>query len=242
MKSFNDPEEGATPHETVDELLEGRLKLIQSREGYRFSVDALFLAEFVTVKPGDFLVDLGTGCGIIPLFLLATTPLKHALGIEIQADLARQAWRNATANDHSREMDILLADIRRPPLSSGTADVVTCNPPYRKSDSGRINPNTSRAIARHEIFVSLEHILAASSHVLKKKGRFAMVYSAERLIDFMSQSRRFNLEPKRLQVVYPNLHSNAKLVLIEAVLDGNPGVKILPPILGQGKYAITSPA
>jgi tRNA1Val (adenine37-N6)-methyltransferase len=242
MKSSNHPEERTTPHETVDELLEGRLKLIQSREGYRFSVDALFLAEFVTVKPGDFLVDLGTGCGVIPLLLLATKPLKHALGIEIQADLALQAWKNAAANDRSREMDILLGDIRHPPFVSGTADVVTCNPPYRKPDSGRINPNTSRAIARHEIFVSLEHILAAACHVLKKKGRFAMVYSAERLIDVMNQSRRFNLEPKRLQVVYPDLHSSAKIVLIEAVLDGNPGVKILPPILGQGKYSISSPA
>lgn len=241
MKSFNHPEGGAASHETVDELLEGRLKLIQSREGYRFSVDALFLAEFVTVKPGDFLVDLGTGCGVIPLLLLATKPLKHAVGIEIQADLALQAWRNAAANDHFRQMDILRADIRHPPFFSGTADVVTCNPPYRKPDSGRINPNTSRAIARHEIFVSLEHILVAARHLLKKKGRFAMVYSAERLIDFLSQSRRFNLEPKRLQVVYPNLHSNAKLVLIEAVLGGNPGVRILPPILGQGKYSITSP-
>jgi tRNA1(Val) A37 N6-methylase TrmN6 len=138
-------------------------------------------------------------------------------------------------------MKILLADIRHPPLSPETADVVTCNPPYRKPESGRINPNSSRAIARHEILVSLEDILATARYLLKIKGRFTTVYPAERLIDLLSQSRRFNLEPKRLQVVYPDLHSSAKLVLVETVLEGNPGLEILPPILGQGKYSLTAP-
>lgn len=241
MKSSRYPDTSPGPDETMDALLNGRLKIIQSRQGYRFSVDALFLAEFVMVRKGDFLIDLGTGCGIIPLFLLMTTPLKHATGIEIQPELVRQASRNALRNNLSRKMNILRGDIRRPPLLRGIADIVTCNPPYRKQNSGRINPDTSRAIARHEILVSLEHILAAASHVLKRRGRLAMVYSAERLIDLLSQSRRFGLEPKRLQVAYPDLHSSAKLVLMEAVLEGNPGLEILPPILDQGKYSIPSP-
>lgn len=233
---------GPGPNETVDVLLDGRLKLMQSRQGYRFSVDALFVAEFVTIRPGDFLVDLGTGCGVIPLMLLLTRPLNHALGIEIQPDLARQAFRNVAINNLSRKMVVLLADISHPPLAPGTADIVTCNPPYRKSNSGRINPNTSRAIARHEILVSLEDILATARYLLKRKGRLTMIYPAERLVDLLSRSRHFNLEAKRLQVVYPDIRSGAKLVLVETVLEGNPGLEILPPILGQGKYSITAPA
>lgn len=241
MRSSKLPDIRLGPNETVDTLLDGRLKLVQSRQGYRFSVDALFLAEFVTIRAGEFLVDLGTGCGVIPLILLLTTPLRHALGIEIQPDLAQQASKNTVANGLSRDMKILLADIRHPPLFAETADVVTCNPPYRKPESGRINPNASRAIARHEILVSLEGILASARYLLKIKGRFTMIYPAERLIDLLSQVRRFNLEPKRLQVVYPDLHSSAKLVLLETVLEGNPGLDILPPILGQGRYSIIAP-
>ena len=230
------------PDETIDALLDGRLKVIQSRGGYRFSVDALFLADFVIVRAGDFLIDLGTGCGVIPLLLLLTTPLHHAVGIEIQPELACQASSNIMLNRLLGKMNILRADIRHPPLSPGTADVVTCNPPYRKPNTGRINPNASRAIARHEILVSLEDILATARYLLKAKGRFTTIYSAERLIDLLSQARRFNLEPKRLQVIYPDMKSSAKLVLVETVLEGNPGLEILPPILGQGKYAITAPA
>lgn len=242
MKSSKFPETKPGPGETIDVLLDGRLRLIQSKEGYRFSVDALFLAEFVTVKHGDFLMDLGTGCGVIPLILLLATPLKHALGIEIQPYLAYQASRNASLNGLSRKMKVLLADIRNPPFSPGTADIIICNPPYRKANSGRINPNPSRAIARHEILVSLEDLLTTARYLMKRKGRFATIFPAERLTDLLTRSRGFKLEPKRVQVVYPDLHSSSKLVLVEAVLDGNPGLEILPPILGQGKYSITSPA
>jgi len=241
MKSSKFPDTKPGPDETVDALLGGRLQLIQSREDYRFSVDALFLAEFVTVKPGEFLVDLGTGCGVIPLILLLTTPLKQALGIEIQPSLACQASRNACLNGLSRKMKILQADIRHPPLSPKTADIVICNPPYRKANSGRINHNASRAVARHEILVSLGDLLTTARYLMRTKGRFAIVFPAERLTDLMSQSRRFNLEPKRVQVVYPDIHSNSKLVLVETVLEGNPGLEILPPILGQGKHSVISP-
>jgi tRNA1Val (adenine37-N6)-methyltransferase len=241
MKSSKFPDTKPGPDETIDALLGGRLQLIQSREGYRFSVDALFLAEFVTVKPGEFLVDLGTGCGVIPLILLLTTPLKQALGIEIQQNLACQASRNACLNGLSRQMKILQADIRHPPLSPGTADIVICNPPYRKADSGRINPNASRAVARHEILVSLEDLLTTARYLMRTKGKFAIVFPTERLTDLLSQSRRFRLEPKRVQVVYPDIHSSSKLVLVETVLEGNPGLEILPPILGQGKYSVISP-
>jgi len=234
MKSYRSPEELAGPGESVDAVLNGRLKLIQSEKGYRFSMDALLLSEFVSVKPGDFLVDLGTGCGVIPMALLLTSPLKHALGLEIQQDLVSQASRNLVINGLSEKMEIIRGDIRRAPLSEKIADIVTCNPPYRKADSGRINPDFSKAVARHEILASLDDILGAAERLLRKKGRLAMIYPSERLTGLITRCRRFNLEPKRLQVVYPSLHSSSKLALMEAFLGGKPGLEVLRPIIGQG--------
>ena len=95
MKPSNSPEIKLLPNECMDRFLEGRLKLIQSKDGYRFSIDAVLLSEFVTIRQGDRVVDLGTGCGVILLLLLLTKPVGHALGIEIQEELATQAFRNA---------------------------------------------------------------------------------------------------------------------------------------------------
>jgi len=238
MKPLNSPPVELRAGESMDSFMDGRLKLIQSRSGYRFSIDAVLLSQFTTTKAGDILVDMGTGCGIIPLLLLLTRPVQHALGLELQTSLAEQAVRNAMLNGFEHRMDVVQCDIRQPPLSPGVADVVVCNPPYRKKDSGRINPDPQRAIARHEIMTSLEDILAATRMILKPKGRLAMIYPAFRLADILWKMREYRLEPKRIQIVYPGLKSEAKLVLVEACLDGRGGLKILPPIIDQGDFSI----
>jgi tRNA1Val (adenine37-N6)-methyltransferase len=224
------------PGESIDTFMDGRLNLIQSKDGYRFSIDAVLLAEFVTIRQGDVIVDLGTGCGVIPLILLLTKWVGYALGLEIQEELASQAARNVHLNGFDDQMGIVLGDIKNPPIAAGSADVVICNPPYRQMKSGRINPDPRRAIARHEIMAGIDDILRAARSVLRKKGRFALIYSSTRLADILARMRRFGLEAKKIQIIYPDLNSGAKLVLVEAILGGRPGLKIGPPIVGQGVW------
>jgi len=238
MKLSKFPEIILRPDESIDDFMDGRLRFIQSRNGYRFSIDAILLSEFVTIKKGDMVIDLGIGCGVIPLVLLLTKPIGYALGLEIQAELADQTARNAMLNGFSHKMGVILGDIKHPPLAPSSADVVICNPPYRKKDSGRINPDQQRAIARHEILASLDDILHSAKRLLRAKGRLAMIYPAERLADLMVRMREFDLEPKRIRIIYPSLDSEAKLALIEASMGGRPGLKILPPLMDQGDYSI----
>jgi len=238
MKPSKYPKIELRPDESIDDFMDGGLKLIQSRTGYRFSIDAILLSEFVTIKRGDMVVDLGTGCGIIPLTLLLTKPVGYAIGLEIQADLADQAARNIILNGFVHKMGVILGDIRHPPLAPSSADVVICNPPYRPTNSGRINPEPQRAIARHEMLASLNDILDATSRILRAKGRLAMIYPAVRLVDVLVRMRGFNLEPKRVRIVYPGMQSEGKLALIEASLGGRGGLKILPPLLDQGDFSI----
>jgi tRNA1Val (adenine37-N6)-methyltransferase len=226
------------PDECIDQFLEGRLKLIQSRDGYRFSIDAVLLSEFVTIRPEDVVVDIGTGCGVILLILLLTKPAGHAFGLEIQEALASQARRNAVLNGFEDKMGIILGDIKNPPMAKKIADVVICNPPYRKAESGRVNPDQRRAIARHEILASIDDILRAARNLLRKKGRLAMIYPSIRLVDILIRMRRFDLEPKKVRINYPGLQSSARLALIEAVLGGKPGLEICPPLIGQGNFSI----
>jgi tRNA1Val (adenine37-N6)-methyltransferase len=239
MRSSKYPKLNPRPDECVDVFLDGRLKIIQFRKGYRFSIDALLLAQFVSIKPNDVVVDLGTGCGIIPMVLLLTEPVGYVFALEIQPELAEQAVRNARLNGFEHKVEVILGDLKHPPLDPSSADVVICNPPYRQKNSGRINPDSQKAIARHEVLSSLNDILDAAAKILRAKGRFAMIYPAARLANLLIKMRGFNLEPKRLRVVYPSMRSDAKLVLIEASLGGRAGLKILPPLLDQGDFSIT---
>jgi tRNA1Val (adenine37-N6)-methyltransferase len=218
------------PGERVDRFLDGRISLVQSETGYRFSLDALLLADFVTIREGDLLVDLGTGCGVISLVLLFSRPVKLVWGLEIQEELSCQAARNVQGNGCSERMVVVRGDLRRIPFKKGCAHVAVCNPPYRKAGSGRINPDPQRAIARHELLVGLRDIVNSASLLLKPKGRFAIIYPAERLADLFASLRRVNLEPKRLKMVYPSVRSGAKLSLVEAVGGGRPGLKVDAPI------------
>lgn len=237
MKSSKSLNVKPGPNERMDRFLNGRLKLIQSAEGYRFSIDAILLSEFVTIRPRDVVVDFGTGCGIIPLMLLVTKPVGYAVGLEIQAELVSQAMRNAFLNGLDGKMKVVLGDIRNPPLAEQCADVIICNPPYRRVKDGRINPDPRKAIARHEILTSIDDILRAAQRLLKKKGRLALIYPSVRLVDVLVALRGFELEPKTIRVNHPNFESSAKLALIEATLRGKPGLDIRAPILGQGGFS-----
>ena len=226
------------PGETVDTFLNGRLRIIQSQKGYRFSVDALLLADFAILEDEDIVVDLGAGCGIISLLLALQKEPGLVVGLELQNDLVSQAQRNVALNKLEQKVAIMQGDLRNPPLSTGFADMVVCNPPYRRAKSGRINPDVGKAIARHEIAVSLDAILAASATLLKRKGRLFLIYPANRMVELLTKMRRARLEPKRLQLVFPDSASEAKLALIEGRVQARPGLKVLPPIFGQGDYSL----
>ena len=225
-------------NETIDSFLDGKLQIIQSRQGYRFSVDALLLAEFVSVRSDDVVVDLGTGCGIISLVLAVKSKVGCIVGIELQEELASQAHRNAVLNKLEKKITIIRGDLRHLPMGPAFAHIVVCNPPYRRKKSGRINPDSSKAIARHELSTKVNDILFAGKTLLKEGGKLALIYPANRLAEIFAKMRIQDIEPKRLQIVFPNSHSHAKLAMIEGRLHGKSGVKILPPLFGQGRFSV----
>jgi tRNA1Val (adenine37-N6)-methyltransferase len=241
MKPKNSLDIDLRPGESIDFISGGRLRIIQSVNGYRFSADALLLAEFVTIRPGDTVVDLGTGCGIIPLLLLDKKAPSYVHGLEIQRELASQSMRNVALNGYQDRVAVIMGDIRQPPLKPSSADVVVCNPPYREKESGRINPDPQRAIARHEMLAAIDDILDTARKLLRVSGRLAMIYPAERIVDVLVKMRGFDLEPKRMEFVYPGPQSEGKRALIEAYWGGGKGLKLLPPRFDNGHLTISCP-
>ncbi len=217
--------------ETFDTLFGGRLKVLQKKQGYRFSLDALLLAHFAEPGPDDRIIDLGTGCGIVPLILIFRKEVKRITGVELQPSLADLARRNAVLNRCSSRLQIWEDDLRKldQRVKRESFDLVLTNPPYRKVGSGRENPQTEKAVARHEIQATLEEVLHATHYLLRDKGRLTMIYPASRAADLMRGLSKFHLEPKRIQFVHSHEKDEARLVLVEAVKEGHAQVKILPP-------------
>jgi tRNA1Val (adenine37-N6)-methyltransferase len=110
-------------------------------------------------------------------------------------------------------------------------DVVFSNPPYRKVLSGRINPDSERAVARHEIKGTLSDVVSVAEKLLRPSGRLWVIYAAERIADLLAQMRAFRLEPKRLRLVHSRPNSDAELVLAEGRKRGRPGLKVVSPLI-----------
>jgi len=218
---------------TPDTFLNGRIKVKQDRSGYRFSIDSILLACYAKLRPGDKVLDLGTGCGIVSLILAYRESNLKIFGIEVQKELADIASSNVEENHMGDIINILCKDMKelKNDMLSGPVDLVVSNPPYWKAESGRINPDMQRAVARHEIKVSLDDITATVRRVLRTAGRFVTIYSAERITDLLTHLRSAGIEPKFLRMIHSDIKTEAKLVLVEGIKGGRPGVKIGPPLM-----------
>jgi tRNA1Val (adenine37-N6)-methyltransferase len=227
---------------THDTFFNGHLRIAQPENGYRYSIDAILLAAIPRLKPGQSLLDLGAGCGIIPLILAFRNDGVRITGVEVQPELARLAAENVFNNGIQDRIRIIHEDLRRlsPLMVGGPVDWIVSNPPYRPPISGRINPDAQRALARHEINVNLHQLISAAKRLLKTGGRFAIVYPSERLVDLFGELRCAGLEPKWLRCVHSQAEGGAKLVLVQAVMGGKPGLKIDNPLVvygSDGRYS-----
>ncbi len=226
-----------------DSLFAGRLKCLQHRHGYRFSLDAVLLARFITPGTQEKICDIGTGCGIIPLIIAFLRPDVRITGLEIQPDLAGLARKNVELNSFQKQIDIVQGDLCRirEIIPAASFARVICNPPYGKIGTGRQNATDEQLIARHEIRARLADVARAASFIVKNRGRVALVYPAARCAALLAELSLHKLEPKRLQVVYSYPGSPGKLVLVEAIKNGGEELSILPPFYVYrnqgGKYS-----
>ncbi len=212
-----------------DTLFDGKLILYQPQKGYRFSIDSLLLANFVNLRPLEKAVDLGAGCGVISIITAMRYHKAFIIGLEIQPRLLACFSQNILENHISDRIFAVMGDIRYPPFSPSSFDVVFTNPPFRSPKTGRLSPNEEERLARHEILVTLDDVLIAARTLLKERGRFFIIYPANRLATLLTKARQLSLEPKRLQIVYSYPGDEARLVLMEAVKGAGEELKVLPP-------------
>ncbi len=228
---------------TMDTLFDGRLTVKQARFGYRFSVDAVILAHVAAALQGRRVLDLGTGCGIIPLIMGYRCPTAEIFGVEIQAALVNLAQENIVDNGMSQHVNITLGDIRSLKASdvNGCVDLVLANPPFYKTIDGRISPNSQRAVARHEVKVTIFDIVDAAYRLLQNKGRFVSIYQTTRMVDLISKMREIGLEPRMIRPIQTKEGLPCKLFLVEGEKGGGRGLVMPPPLVIHLKNNTYSP-
>lgn len=216
--------------------------IIQDTDMFNFSLDSVLLPNFVTInKKTKKILDIGSGNAPIPL-ILSTLTDAQIMAVEIQKDVYELGKESIKINKLENIIDFINADINElyKEIDTETFDVITCNPPYFKvNESSNLNDSEYKTIARHEIKLDLEKLFKIAKKLLKNKGNIAIVHRPERLSDIVSEMKKNNIEPKRIQFVYPSINSEANILLIEGTKNGNPGVKILPPLISHkqnGEY------
>ena len=221
------------PDERLDDLQRDGYKLIQNSKIFCFGMDAVLLSSYAIVNEGDKVLDLGTGNGVIPILLKARTKGSHFTGLEIQDINVDMARRSVEYNQIQADVEIIQGDIKEASAIFGGAsfDVVTTNPPYMNENHGLQNPESHKAIARHEILCTLEDVVREGAKVLKSGGKFFMVHRPQRLVEIFELMRKYGLEPKRMRLVHPFIDKPANMVLVEGVRGGKPQLTVEEPLI-----------
>lgn len=211
------------------------LKIVQDTQMFNFSLDSVLLPNFASVnKRAKKIIDIG--CGNCPVSLILTTKTTAKLdAIELQEDVFTLATKTVKLNNLGDRINLINADVNLwyKYIETDVYDLIVCNPPFFKS--GEKSLSEYKATARHGESLTTENLLMISRKILKNNGLIAMVNRPEHLVEIIELMRENNIEPKRMQLVYPKKDKPANILLIEGCKNGKPGLKILEPIYSHNE-------
>lgn len=219
--------------ERLDDLQCKGYQLIQKPEGFCFGVDAVLLSDFVKIKPGQNVLDLCTGSGVIPILLAAKTSAGHLTGLELQEDYADMATRSVRYNHLEDKIDILCGDVKegKKLFQPASFQVVTVNPPYMTDNHGLKNVYEPKTIARHEVALSLEDVISLASYVLPESGNFFMIHKPFRLAEIFYMMKEYHIEPKRMRLIHPYVDKEPTMVMIQGTKGGRQRITVEAPLI-----------
>ncbi len=214
------------------------LKIVQDNEMFNFSLDSVLLPNFVTINKNITKI-LDIGCGNAPIPLILSTKTKaEILGVEIQKSVYELACESIMINKKQDQIKIINQDINDfyKKEETDTYDIITCNPPFFKYiETSNTNKNDYKTIARHEVTLNISQLFTIAKKLLKNNGVIAIVHRPERFVEIIEEMKKNNIEPKRVQFIYPKIDMEANIMLIEGTKNGKPGLKIMPPIYTHEK-------
>lgn len=224
------------PQTTSWEDLGDGFKILVNKT-HKFGTDAFLLASFARVRRDERCLDLGTGCGIIPmLWMRNAAPLSAAFGVDIQPEAIELFTQTIAANGLTDRLHPMVADIKDlPALPGGKVDLISCNPPYKAAGSGLLNKHDAKTIARHEVLCTIDDICRTASRLLRYGGRFCLCQRPQRLAETLFAMQKAGIEPKRIRFVAQRPFSAPWLFLVEGKKGAKPDMTIEPPLIIEGE-------
>lgn len=233
--SFQEGEDFDLPSLRLDDLQLDNLMLYQDKTSYCFTSDSVLLANFVNAKKSHTVVDLCSGSGIVGILVGHKTKCKEVILVELQEKLALLSSKSVILNQKQDQVKVLNTSVQQVLsfLTEGKADIVVCNPPYKKMAASFTSKNPEIALARQEVAVTLKEIIDVSSKLLNTGGKMYLCNDASRTAEMLSLLKSKKLEPKRMFFTYPGQNKEASIVFVEAVKGGKEGVIVLPPVIAN---------
>lgn len=221
----------------INDLLNySNMKIVQDDNYFSFSLDSVLLPNFIKINNNvKKILDLGTGNAPIPM-ILSTMTNAEIYGIELQKEIYDLALESLKLNKLEKRITLINDNMKNLDkyFAPNSFDIIVTNPPYFKlNEKSNLNDTIQKTIARHEKEITLEEIVAIAKKNLNNNGTFALVHRTDRLIEIIEIFRKNNIEPKRIQFVYPKVGAESNMVLIEGRKNGNPGLKVLEPLIAH---------
>jgi tRNA1Val (adenine37-N6)-methyltransferase len=227
--------------QTINSILGGAITIVQPSDGYRFSVDSILLARYARPRRQIRILELGAGCGVVSVVLAALHQPKEAVAVEVQPPLAAMIEHNARLNGIAA-LRAICADVREtiPELRAERFDYVVANPPYRAATRGRESPDAQRRIARGGGGATLSEFIAAAARYVRHGGKLAIVFTASRTAELVTEMRQQTFEPKRIRFIHPMPGEAATMILLEARKGGGVETIVEPPLFVYGSPGVYS--
>lgn len=224
--------------ETLDTFYLGRILVLQKKKGYRFSVDAPLLADFIQAKPSDEALELGAGSGVISL-LLSVKPVKHITAVEIQDSLADLARRNVKINNLEKKISVVQEDLQRYQPDQ-KFNVIFSNPPYIRKDEGHLSLSEEKSVAKHELKCDIFAVMKKTAELLHEEGRAYFIFQAKRKNDLYRAVERSGLMIDSVRFIHPREGRPPNLFLVSCNFSSRQET-VLPPFILYDKKGSYTP-
>lgn len=214
---------------TVDTILSKNIKICQPKKGFRFSIDSILLARFISKRKVENIIDIGAGSGIIAILLNKLYNYQDIDALEYQHSMYKCLKKTITLNSLANKIHPINIDLKqfRPQKKYS---LMVSNPPYRKSNSGRICNTQDENMARFDDELNIIDLFRFARSYLENFGSLYISYDADLTEELLGNCRDFNLEPKRIQFFHPDLDKPARLVFIEFKKGAKVELIVEPPL------------